>query len=58
MLTGLYLFSWLFTFQTLPHQTVKSIKPFHLNFIRPASSPWCKSGFRNGKDCVIHRDDS
>jgi len=23
-----------------------------------ASSLWCKSGFRNGKDCVIHRDDS
>ena len=22
------------------------------------SSLWCKSGFRNGKDCVIHRDDS
>jgi hypothetical protein len=19
---------------------------------------WCKSGFRNGKDCVSHRDDS
>jgi len=23
-----------------------------------ASSPWCKSGFRNEKDCLIHRDDS
>ena len=23
-----------------------------------SSSLWCKSGFRNGKDCVIHRDDS
>jgi NADH-quinone oxidoreductase subunit F len=22
------------------------------------NSLWCKSGFRNGKDCVIHRDDS
>src|ERR1019366_436444 len=22
------------------------------------SSLWCKSGFRNGKDCVIHRDHS
>jgi len=21
-------------------------------------SPWCKSGFGRGKDCVIHRDDS
>jgi restriction system protein len=23
-----------------------------------ANSLWCKSGFRNGKDCVIHRDHS
>jgi hypothetical protein len=23
-----------------------------------SSSPWCKSGFRNEKDCVIYRDDS
>jgi hypothetical protein len=22
------------------------------------NSPWCKSGFRNEKACVIHRDDS
>ena len=22
------------------------------------NSPWCKSGFRNEKDCLIHRDDS
>jgi len=25
---------------------------------RLLNSLWCKSGFRNGKDCVIHRDDS
>jgi microcystin degradation protein MlrC len=26
--------------------------------INDPNSLWCKSGFRNGKDCVIHRDDS
>jgi hypothetical protein len=23
-----------------------------------ANRPWCKSGFWNEKDCVMHRDDS